>query len=96
MHSCKAEPHVNSPTSSTVGSDQDSLSQVNWEFWTNSNDQCGAICNAQKEFIKARPACTMPRCMQHGRGCLQGELRLCMLCCTVPACTSTICLSRPD
>ena len=26
--------------------------QVNWEFWTNSNDQCGAVCNVQKEFIK--------------------------------------------
>lgn len=26
--------------------------QVSWEFWTNSNDQCGPICDVQKEFIK--------------------------------------------
>ena len=26
--------------------------QVNWEFWTNSNDMCGAVCNVQREFIK--------------------------------------------
>lgn len=25
---------------------------VEWEFWTNSNDQCGAVCDVQKEFIK--------------------------------------------
>ncbi|KAK9795904.1 hypothetical protein WJX73_006236 [Symbiochloris irregularis] len=27
-------------------------SLVSWEFWTNSNDQCGPICDVQKEFIK--------------------------------------------
>lgn len=27
-------------------------SKVEWEFWTNSNDQCGALCDVQKEFIK--------------------------------------------
>ena len=30
------------------------LWQVNWEFWTNSNDMCGAVCNVQREFIKVR------------------------------------------
>ena len=25
---------------------------VEWEFWSNSNDQCGAVCDVQKEFIK--------------------------------------------
>lgn len=25
---------------------------VEWEFWTNSNDQCGAVCDVQREFIK--------------------------------------------
>jgi hypothetical protein len=28
------------------------LPQVQWEFWTNSNDQCGPVCDVQKEFIK--------------------------------------------
>ena len=26
--------------------------QVEWEFWTNSNDMCGAVCDVQREFIK--------------------------------------------
>mmetsp|Transcript_27747 Transcript_27747/g.78514 ORF Transcript_27747/g.78514 Transcript_27747/m.78514 type:complete len:504 (+) Transcript_27747:1105-2616(+) len=26
--------------------------QVKWEFWTNSNDACGATCDNQKTFIK--------------------------------------------
>ncbi|EIE18502.1 hypothetical protein COCSUDRAFT_49231 [Coccomyxa subellipsoidea C-169] len=26
--------------------------KVEWEFWTNSNDMCGAVCDVQKEFIK--------------------------------------------
>ena len=26
--------------------------QVSWEFWTNSNDQCGPVCDVQKDFIK--------------------------------------------
>lgn len=26
---------------------------VEWEFWTNSNDECGALCDVQKEFIKS-------------------------------------------
>ena len=25
---------------------------VEWEFWSNSNDQCGAVCDVQKEFVK--------------------------------------------
>ena len=25
---------------------------VAWEFWSNSNDQCGAVCDVQKEFVK--------------------------------------------
>ena len=36
--------------------------QVDWEFWTNSNDMCGAVCDVQKEFIKvcarAHAGCT--------------------------------------
>ena len=28
--------------------------QVDWEFWTNSNDMCGAVCDVQREFIKVR------------------------------------------
>jgi hypothetical protein len=27
--------------------------QVSMEFWTNSNDECGAVCDAQRRFIKA-------------------------------------------
>ena len=26
--------------------------RVEWEFWSNSNDMCGAVCDVQKEFIK--------------------------------------------
>jgi hypothetical protein len=26
--------------------------QVEWEFWTNSNDECGVLCNKQRKFIK--------------------------------------------
>ena len=26
--------------------------KVSWEFWSNSNDQCGPLCDVQKEFIK--------------------------------------------
>lgn len=25
---------------------------VDWEFWTNSNDMCGAVCDVQQEFIR--------------------------------------------
>lgn len=32
--------------------------KVEWEFWTNSNDQCGAVCDVQKEFIKVLGQCT--------------------------------------
>ncbi|KIZ05710.1 Vacuolar-sorting receptor 2 [Monoraphidium neglectum] len=28
-------------------------SKVHWEFWTNSNDFCGAACDAQRSFIKS-------------------------------------------
>ena len=28
------------------------LFQVQWEFWSNSNDMCGPVCDVQKEFIK--------------------------------------------
>ncbi|GAB4818464.1 hypothetical protein N2152v2_005510 [Parachlorella kessleri] len=27
--------------------------QVSWEFWTNSNDECGPVCEVQREFVKA-------------------------------------------
>lgn len=50
--------------------------KVEWEFWTNSNDQCGAVCDVQKEFIKVH----MPASLQsplfaawiecQGHGCL--------------------------
>ena len=33
------------------------MDQVEWEFWTNSNDMCGAVCDVQKEFIKVRLPC---------------------------------------
>lgn len=26
--------------------------QVSWEFWTNSNDECGLTCDKQKKFVK--------------------------------------------
>jgi hypothetical protein len=26
--------------------------KVKWEFWSNSNDMCGPVCDVQKEFIK--------------------------------------------
>ena len=29
--------------------------KVTWEFWSNSNDMCGPVCDVQKEFIKAGP-----------------------------------------
>ena len=25
---------------------------MQWEFWSNSNDMCGPVCDVQKEFIK--------------------------------------------
>jgi len=28
--------------------------QVEWEFWTNSNDECGVLCDKQRKFIKVR------------------------------------------
>ena len=30
--------------------------KVSWEFWSNSNDQCGPLCDVQKEFIKVSGA----------------------------------------
>lgn len=39
------------PTLSRFG-DNTWCPQVSWEFWTNSNDQCGPVCDVQKEFIK--------------------------------------------
>ncbi|KAK9804195.1 hypothetical protein WJX72_000406 [[Myrmecia] bisecta] len=26
--------------------------KVSWEFWTNSNDQCGPVCDVQRDFIR--------------------------------------------
>ena len=40
---------------------------MQWEFWSNSNDMCGPVCDVQKEFIKARHrlcgacSCTLER-----------------------------------
>jgi hypothetical protein len=28
------------------------LPQVNVEWWTNSNDECGRVCDVQRSFIK--------------------------------------------
>jgi hypothetical protein len=28
--------------------------QVQWEFWTNSNDECGVLCDKQRKFIRVR------------------------------------------
>ncbi len=33
---------------------------VEWEFWTNSNDMCGAVCDVQQEFI--RVCCVVSVC----------------------------------
>jgi hypothetical protein len=30
------------------------LYQVTWEFWTNSNDECGPLCDKQKKFVRVR------------------------------------------
>ena len=30
--------------------------QVSWEFWTNSNDECGVTCDEQIAFVKVRGA----------------------------------------
>ena len=27
--------------------------QVEWEFWTNSNDECGRVCDTQRKFIRS-------------------------------------------
>lgn len=27
---------------------------MEWEFWTNSNDECGVLCDKQRKFIKVR------------------------------------------
>src|SRR5947209_6531116 len=32
--------------------------KVTWEFWSNSNDMCGPVCDVQKEFIKVRFSAT--------------------------------------
>lgn len=29
-----------------------SLQVVEWEFWTNSNDMCGVLCDKQRQFVK--------------------------------------------
>ena len=34
--------------------------KVSWEFWSNSNDQCGPLCDVQKEFIKVSWPCGLP------------------------------------
>jgi hypothetical protein len=26
--------------------------KVAWQFWTNSNDECGRVCDEQRDFIK--------------------------------------------
>jgi hypothetical protein len=26
--------------------------KVEWEFWTNSNDECGALCDRQLDFVR--------------------------------------------
>lgn len=30
------------------------LYKVTWEFWTNSNDECGPLCDKQKKFVRVR------------------------------------------
>lgn len=35
-------------------------STVEWELWTNSNDECGATCDQQRKFIKVRATWVVP------------------------------------
>ena len=51
---------------------------VEWEFWTNSNDQCGAVCDVQKEFIKV--------CLGQSRPSHAANLHLMWLTCQLSAC----------
>ncbi len=42
--------------------------QVEWEFWTNSNDECGATCDTQRKFVKVRRACLYQPVMHSNAG----------------------------
>ena len=55
--------------------------QVNWEFWSNSNDMCGPVCDVQKEFIKASPLSLMET--HHAAHCISAFAMFqstCMMC----------------
>ena len=28
------------------------VQSIKWELWTNSNDECGTLCNQQLDFIR--------------------------------------------
>lgn len=45
--------------------------QVEWEFWTNSNDMCGAVCDVQREFIKVG-SCFVNSSVRPNAGLLTG------------------------
>jgi hypothetical protein len=42
--------------------------QVEWEFWTNSNDECGSVCDTQQRFISAFKASGKQLQIKVGRG----------------------------
>lgn len=66
--------------------------KVEWEFWTNSNDQCGAVCDVQKEFIKVlKPtlhACLSKRLSQ-GLASFYFNLLLCGIASVAMPCQQT-------
>jgi hypothetical protein len=43
--------------------------QVSWEFWTNSNDECGLTCDKQKKFVKVRAAAESSCTCMNWRSC---------------------------
>lgn len=65
--------------------------KVEWEFWTNSNDQCGAVCDVQKEFIKVLPdpesVSTQGLIIALGSGILLDDTQAsCCCACSKPGC----------
>ncbi len=59
--------------------------RVAWELWTNSNDECGSLCNQQLAFIKVRTI-SLPPLLEsdlHGHFiCLMSLLAPTTPCCT--------------
>eukprot|EP00878_Enallax_costatus_P046722 GHUV01056994.1.p1 GENE.GHUV01056994.1~~GHUV01056994.1.p1 ORF type:complete len:114 (-),score=8.65 GHUV01056994.1:387-728(-) len=66
--------------------------QVSWEFWTNSNDECGLLCDKQKKFIKVITCSSRDIAWHHSsiiimclltvcEAVVQDQLRELQLCC---------------